>query len=172
MYIPKFFELYELLPKVFYKKYYPHRGNHLWTLFDPKVLQAADGIREEWGPMVANTWNWGGVHQYRGYRPIQGFVAGKTNDAVLTDIVLPTHSKVVIGPGIGTRFSQHVSGRAIDLIPVKADVNEIRGSIINGMYDDPRIRNITAMELDVAWLHIDVRNRNVEKYGIKLFKAI
>lgn len=146
MFVPKYFSLHELLPKAFYEQYYPHRGQSLWELFDPALLRGADAVRREFGKMVANTWYWGGVHQYRGYRPFDC--------------------------GVGSTFSQHKFGRAIDLIPVEGDVDKIRGMILQGFYDEQEIRNFTGVELAVGWLHLDTRNRRADKFGIKTFEAI
>jgi hypothetical protein len=145
-YIPQYLALYELLPKEFYGRYYPHRGNSLFTLFDERLLRAGDAVRREFGKIVVNTWKWGGHNQYRGYRPADCTV--------------------------GALFSQHRFGRALDLITVETPVETVRQRILNGEYDSPEIRFITGIELNVSWLHIDTRNQEVAKFGIKTFEAM
>ena len=127
MYIPKYFTLKEFLPQNFYEKN-KHKGQNLWFLFDERILQAADALREEYGKMVANTWAYGGTHHYRGWRPL--------------------NCKV------GAEFSQHKYGRALDLVPVFAEVDHIRDDIASREIGAA----ITCIEEDVSWLHIDCRN--------------
>lgn len=144
MFKPKYFQLYELVPQVDFERY----GNRLWYVFDDRILQAADVLRGLYGPMVVNDWHDGGSNHFRGFRP-----AGCT---------------------VGATFSQHRYGRALDLIPQETTAEKIRGDIIA----DPEIVTdwmgdllITAMETGVSWLHIDCRNHDVDRYGLKLFKA-
>lgn len=159
MYIPEHFQLQELFPQDFYEIYYPQRGANLWELIDVRVLQVLDGLREVYGSIIVNDWMWGGTNNYRGYRP-------------------PDCK-------IGARFSQHRFGRAADGIPTKTTAEKIRNQIMDHRYDinkhnmDPAIvfdhpsfRYITAFEIGITWLHFDVRNRDVHKFGIKTFEAI
>ncbi|KKM14746.1 hypothetical protein LCGC14_1702990, partial [marine sediment metagenome] len=66
-------------------------------------LYTADQIREHYGKMAANTWWWGGAHQYRGFRPF---------DCI-----------------IGAYLSQHKFGRGLDLVPAECSAKEIREDI-------------------------------------------
>ena len=128
-YIPKHFQSYELVPRETYKELEKlDKLYQVWWLFDPRILQAIDLIRKRYGRMVANTWWWGGKHHYRGFRP-----AGCT---------------------IGAKRSQHRFGRAVDLVPTQVSVEEIRSDIKGG--ED--FHWITCVEIDVSWLHVDVRN--------------
>lgn len=71
-------------------------------------------------------------------------------------------------------MSQHRYGRALDLIPMRAPAETIRQAIIEDLEmvrDDDGTFLVTAMEADVSWLHIDCRNHDVARYGIKLFAA-
>lgn len=131
-YIPHFFKPYELVPKATYDllKDKPWR---IWQLFDPRALYAGDRIRKRYGKMIANTW-WSpalvetyGYHQFRGWRP-------------------PDCQ-------IGSPWSQHRFGRALDLVPTEVDVEEIREDIKVGSF-----QYITCIEEDVDWLHFDTRN--------------
>lgn len=125
MYRPTHYKLYELVPRQLFESV---SHDLLWLVFDDRMLMAADIIREKYGPMVINNWFSGGVYQYSGYRP---------HDCQ-----------------VGAPWSQHRFGRALDLHPVKADVNEIRykirrREICSGL--------ITCIEDGVSWLHIDCR---------------
>ena len=124
-YIPKYFKPYELVPRIIYESL-PERK--IWQLFDQRVLHVADRIRERYGKMIANTWYWGGRHQYRGWR----------------------HP----GCKIGARYSQHRYGRALDLVPQQITAEEIRQDIKEGEI----FIHITCIEDEVFWLHFDVRN--------------
>ena len=126
-YIPKFFQPYELVPRSTYELL-KDRPWIIWQLFDNRVLYIGDRIRKRYGKMVANTWYWGGKHQYRGWRSS--------------------------GCPVGARWSQHRFGRAEDLVPVEVTAEEIRQDIKAG--ED--FSGITCIEDGVDWLHFDVRN--------------
>lgn len=131
MYIPKHFILEEFLPAQFFAENVAYYGIRLWLIFDERILDAADRLRGMYGPMVANTWVYGGRHQYRGYR-----------DPDCT---------------VGAKLSQHRFGRGLDLVPLKADVDEIRHDIKDkptGWY------GVNCIEEEVSWLHIDCRNHD------------
>jgi len=129
-YIPKWFRPYELIPRAIYKEMlglnWPE--DRMWQLFDPRTLYVNDKLRKRYGKMIANTYHWGGEHQYRGFRPRWCTV--------------------------GSKYSQHRYGRASDLVPVEAPVEEIRRDIIKGN----NFLYITCIEADVSWLHHDERN--------------
>lgn len=141
MHIPGYFKLYELLPKDFYNKYLSYKGDNLWFLFDDRLLKCADRLRERYGKMIANTWYWGGKHQYRGWRPFDCTV--------------------------GSAFSQHKFGRALDLVPDECTAEEIRKDILQSKNQDIFI-DITCIETKVSWLHVDVRNWDKPNKGIFL----
>lgn len=124
-YIPEHFKPYELVPKTIFRTV---SEKVIWFLFDPRILYVADHIRKRYGKMIANTWYWGGEHQYRGWRPLRC--------------------------KIGAVYSQHRFGRAIDLVPVEVTVDEIRQDIKRG----ENFHFISCIEEGVSWLHVDVRN--------------
>jgi len=130
-YIPKFFQPYELVPKETYERF-ENSLYRIWWMFDSRVLFTADVIRQRYGKMVANTWFWGGIHQFRGWRP---------GDC-----------------GVGAEFSQHKNGRALDLIPIETTAKKIREDIKKG--DDLLLKYITCIEEGefINWLHFDCRN--------------
>lgn len=129
-YIPKFFQPYELVPKATYESL-KNKPWIIWQLFDPRVLYTADKIRECYGKMIANTWYWGGIHQFRGWRGSR----------------CP----------VGARWSQHKFGRAEDLIPVEVTAEEIRRDIKVGK-NGHIFQYITCIEDKIGWLHFDTRN--------------
>lgn len=61
----------------------------------------------------------------------------------------------------GAFLSQHKFGRAADIIFEEHKAENVRNWII----ENHSFQHITGMELDVPWLHIDVRNYN----GLFLF---
>jgi len=110
--------------------YSPESEYKLWWLFDSRLLFTIDALRKRYGKMVMNTWKWGGDSQYRGWRPWN--------------------------ISVGATMSQHKFGRGGDLIPIETPVEEIRQDIIKGDHID--LKFITCIELNVFWLHVDVRN--------------
>ena len=136
-YKPDHFELYELVPKYAYQ-HIPH--DYLWGLWDSRVLWTQEQLRLRYGKMVCNTWKWGGICQYRGYRP-------------------PRCKQ-------GAIYSQHRFFGAIDSIPMEVTAEEIRQDIIQAKegfcisYADQIFQHITCIEGNVGWLHFDSRNYN------------
>jgi len=137
-YIPKYFKIEEVMPPDLCNPSDPNQ----WFFFDDRILITADRLREHYGPLVCNTWFYGGEHGLRGYRS------------------WPTK--------VGSQYSQHKFGRALDLIPIKVEAEEIRQDIIANptreMYE-----YITAIETGVSWLHIDCRNYSKARNGLLLF---
>ena len=130
-YRPKHFLLQELVPKAQFNALDRHI---LWGLIDPRILQAADALRDRYGSMLCNTWVFGGETHYRGWRP-------------------------QCSPG--ARYSQHRFGRALDLIPKHVEVDEIREDLRRfrkGIDSLDGRNHITRVENVVGWLHIDCSN--------------
>ena len=149
MYVPKYFVLQEFFPKDYLDQVHSKMGERLWLLIDNRVLWTADHLRERYGSVIANDWLWRTnrvtskyANNYRGFRP---------SDC-----------------NIGAVFSQHKYGRALDCKFKHANVEEVRQEIIyNDTFD---FKYITAIEVDVPWLHFDVRNHDKKKHGVKLIK--
>lgn len=148
LYIPSKFKLWELLPQRFYEECIADNVPEykLWSMFDGRMLYTADQLRERFGPMLVNTWRYGGSFQFRGWRPWDC--------------------------KIGARLSQHKFGRAPDLDPRDVSPEEIRADII-AQSKDPKLwfsgpyRYITCIEAGTpTWLHFDVRNWDVAKSGL------
>jgi hypothetical protein len=140
IYVPKHFQLYELVPQEEYWKYIK-KGDMFWWMFDRDLLVILDNLRNMFGKMVINDWYWGGENQYRGWRPMDIF--------------------------LGSALSQHKFGRAVDVTTLETSVNTIREYIRN---NQKRFPTLSAVEDDVSWLHIDTRNWDRTKNGILFFK--
>lgn len=68
IYVPKHFELYEVLPPVMYGRV-KKLGIIAWQMFDPYCLVTNDRLRERFGPIIINDWFWDGRFKYSGWRP-------------------------------------------------------------------------------------------------------
>lgn len=145
MYKPKHFVLQEFFPRDFYEKYHQKLGDIMWTLIDDRILWTADALRDRYGTMVVNDWLWRtdkDANNYRGFRPFDC--------------------------QIGAVFSQHRYGRALDCKFKKVTSEEVRQDIRTN--DKYTFKYITAIEVDISWLHFDCRNHDKLRYGVKLFK--
>ena len=143
MYVPEHFKLQEFFPRDFLHRVYPVLGNTMWRLMDDRLLWTADMLRNRYGTMILNDYDWGGSNQYRGFRPF---------DCV-----------------VGAEFSQHKYGRAGDCKFGKISVDEVRQEIVQSEYGEiEEFKYITAVEMGVTWLHFSVENYDVKKHGIKL----
>ena len=147
-YIPKYFKLYEWLPVYFYNKWEPVYGEGLWELlFDKRILITGDRLRERYGVMVMNDWQWRQldqyVNQYRGYRPLDC--------------------------SIGAKLSDHKKGIALDAKFKNYSVDEIREDIKKKPFDKT-FEYITCIEEGVSWLHASCRERDKVKNGIQIIR--
>lgn len=140
VFVPNYFELYELVPPDVYQRYISH-PHLLWGIFDDRLLRTISKLRFRYGSMVMNTWHWGGSHSERGWR----------------------HPDTITG----ATLSQHKFGRAGDLIPQETSAERIRQDIIAAPWH-PDFEFITCIEMDIPWLHIDTRNRNKKRHGLLL----
>ena len=138
IYIPEHFKIEELTSPDICN---PQDANQ-WFLFDERILITADLLRKRYGAINCNTWMWGGDHTFRGFR--------------------------TWATQVGSRNSQHKLGRALDLIPIEVEVEEVRSEIIANP-DREEFKFITAIESDVSWLHIDCRNYNKARNGLLIF---
>lgn len=134
MYRCKNFSIEELVPQYVYLQ----RSENAWELLDEQLLRAIDRLRDRFGRMKINDWKWGGERQWSGLRTPES----------------PFYSL----------YSQHTYGQAFDILPLDAEVDEVRGYILEHPEEFPEIGGI---ELGVNWLHVDGRNYS----GIKTFEA-
>lgn len=138
-YRTKYFRIEELVSPQTFKD----RGEKAWELLDNRLLVTLDELRERYGPMTINNWYWGGERKWSGLRTPES----------------PWYSQ----------YSQHTFGRAADILFADTTVDQVRQDIVD---DSKQFRHdeiysfITAVEDDVSWLHIDVRNCP----RLKLFK--
>jgi hypothetical protein len=133
IYIPKYFELYELLPPELYTydmmASEVARERAFATYFDRKLLETIDVVREIIGlPLICNTWFQDGNRVASGYRT-------KTCS-------------------VGAENSQHKLGKAVDLICHKMSAEEMRQKI---EANKDRLPYQIRIETGVNWLHIDTK---------------
>ena len=138
---PNNFRIEELVPKTIFE----YRKDKCWELFAPEILQTIDEIRELFqSPIIINNWMWGGVFQYRGFRPIS-YYDGKDS------------------------LSQHIRGNALDFDVKGLSAEDARKKII-GWKKDGKLNRLTALELGTSWVHIDCRqSERLNNYGLFLF---
>lgn len=148
-YIPKYFQLYELMPPELYTYDMmvseEARERAFANFFDCKLLETIDVIREIIGlPLICNTWFQDGNRKYSGLRTVQCEV--------------------------GAAHSQHKLGKAVDLICHKMTAEEMRQKIDA---NQDKLPYPIRIEADVNWLHIDVKERktNVKAGKIYYFKG-
>lgn len=138
-YKPKYFKPQELVDRETFQRF----GESSYMFFDIRLLKTIDGIREYFRkPMVINNWHLGGKFSSRGLRT-------------------PTNT-------IGAPYSQHRFGRAVDFHIFGISAEEVRKEIIKNQNIFP-FNEITAIEKDVTWVHIDFRN--IDYQGIYLFNG-
>lgn len=146
----KYFKIYELVDPEIYKK----RGERAWELFDSRLLDTLDIMREYYydkynSVMIINTWKWGGKRKWSGFR---------------------TPSSKYYSP-----TSQHSHGRAVDFLlqdrktKKYLDTQKIRDEIIENQ-NSFEFEYITCIEQfeSMGWIHYDIRNFNKLKYGLKI----
>ena len=129
MYKQKYFKLNELVPEEVLRD----RGEKAWELLDPTTLRILDNLREEFGAVYCNTYQYGGNLSQRGLR---------------TD------------PNVGATYSQHRYGRAYDVNFKNISVDDARERLIALIESgDERFLEIRAIGVHSAFLHFDTRNR-------------
>ena len=135
IYIPKYFELYELLPPELYTydmmTSEVARERAFANYFDRKLLEIIDIIRGKIikAPLICNTWFQDGNRVASGYRS----------------------SKCPVG----VTKSQHKEGKAVDLVCNKYTAEQMRQMIKENAHLLPYPIRI---EEGVSWLHIDTKD--------------
>lgn len=127
MYKCKYFKIHELVPPNVYEE----RGERAWYLLDNRMLMVIDRLREKFGLMTINNYEFGGVREWAGLR---------TSNS-------PYYSA----------YSQHSFGRAFDIIFKDTSTDRVRNHILANQEEFPEIGGI---ELGTSWLHIDGRNHD------------
>ena len=144
-YIPNFFKAEELVPPNIYNEL-DGNINKICFLFDNRLLWTIDQIRRKYGPCIINNWKSDGMFSERGLRDF--------------------NSKT------GAKWSQHKFGRAIDIdiyqgsdLSTRIPPQKIRQDILDDPWCDS-FKYITALEMDINWLHISTQNWNKKQNGI------
>ena len=122
------FRIEELVPKEVFDLI---KEDVLWELFDERLLETIDTLKEKFpeGSMTINNWLWGGNRDQSGLR---------------------TKNSKFYSP-----TSQHSIGKAIDCVFSDYKTEEVRQYVINNPKKFPYIKGI---EKDVSWCHFDVRD--------------
>lgn len=152
-YIPKYFQLYELMPPELYTYDMmvseAARERAFANFFDEKLLITIDVVREIIGlPLICNTWFQDGNRRNSGLRTMQC--------------------------SVGAAQSQHKLGKAVDLICHKMSAEEMRQKI---KANEDKLPYPIRIEDGVNWLHIDVKDRKVHpthpanRFKIYFFKG-
>ncbi|NDO73080.1 D-Ala-D-Ala carboxypeptidase family metallohydrolase [Shewanella sp. SE1] len=131
MYECKHFKIYELVDR----QTYTDRGDRAWQLFNPRLLELLDQLRELFdAPITVNTWKWGGQFENRGLR---------------------TSASPYYRP-----YSQHSFGRAVDFDVRGLSADQARERIIEWFNAGLLEVDSITLELGVNWVHLDIRNAN------------
>jgi hypothetical protein len=136
MYRCQHFDVRELVPEETYRV----MGYKAWWLLDTRLLITLDALRERFGPVIVNTWWSLRLVDAYGHRNQSGFRTRGHYSSMVK--FLRSHS-------------QHKYGRAVDCLFADVSVGGVREFIVANPDVFPLI---TAVEKDVPWLHIDVRN--------------
>ena len=117
---------------------YEKRGQKAWELLDERALVTLDTLRDNLGVCTVNNYYFGGSRKWSGLRTPES----------------PYYSPT----------SQHSLGKAFDCLFKTVSAEEARQHILSNRDLYP---HITGLELDVSWLHFDIRNAT----PIKVFTA-
>jgi hypothetical protein len=124
----KYFKLQEIIDKETYET----EGQNAWLHFSTDALIMLDDLREFFGvPITVNNWHTGGTFQFRGYRP-------------------PSYPKSLSPLG-----SAHRYGMAFDCDIKGFSAERARTEILENK-DSPLLANITRLEGDKNWVHLDM----------------
>lgn len=127
----RFFEIYELVPRDRYEV----MGEDAWALFDQKLIDTLDWIREKTElPITINDWKWNGNFELRGWRP---------KDCP-----------------VGAKKSAHKEGMAADFMVGNWTAAKFR-LWLSSVEDE--LPHPIRCESQVTWCHIDTRNNTNEK---------
>ena len=143
--------LEELVDPLTFKRF----GDRAYEFLSPSLLWSIDGVWEllqrETGkrPVITiNDWKWGGKLEWCGLRTSSCFV--------------------------GSLYSPHRRGQAMDLHVKEMKAEEVRKMILNFQHIDYELKYITKMEhkkdgVPISWVHISCENFDKGKEGIHLF---
>jgi hypothetical protein len=139
----KHFAVFELVDRATYDA----EGDKALDRFNPKILEAIEGIREFFAvPMIINNWYLGGSFQWRGWR---------------------TPEKAA---ELGAPNSEHAKGNAFDFDIQGLTAQQVRDKIVANQ-DNPLLANITRLEANTTWVHADCKELVLPEKRIYLFHA-
>jgi len=121
----KHFNIKELVSRKTYEEF----GTGAWQLFDPKIIEVIDWIRDQLNaPITVNNWSWGGQFENRGYRD-ENCTVGKAKSA-------------------------HKQGMALDFDVKGMTAYEVRQWLFHHADELP---HSIRCEEGVNWVHVDTR---------------
>lgn len=122
------------------REMYEKYGDAAWRYVDVRLIQTIDKLKEHFnlGTMSINTYGFGGNREWSGIRT-------------------PDSKWYSYG-------SQHSFGNAFDIVFSMYSAEEVRDYIINKQHE---YSSIKGLELEVSWVHLDVRNED----ELVLFRA-
>lgn len=145
-YKPNNFRVEEIFSPEVIAKYSSTNIDNIWALMDYRALWTLERLRDRFGVTIVNDYCFGGVNKLRGYRsPIE--------------LIDRKHflNTSTFRPMFSSFYSQHCLGRAIDCKFKNISAEEVRADIkLNSALAS--LRYIGAIELNVSWLHFDVRS--------------
>jgi len=115
------------------KKMYEKYKEKAWRYVDVRLIESIDKLKEHFnlGTMTINNYQWGGNREWSGIRT-------------------PDSTYYSYG-------SQHSFANAFDIMFSDYTADEVRNYIIDNQHEFPHIKGL---ELDVTWVHLDVRNED------------
>lgn len=141
IYVPDHFKAEEVFPPDMISE-----DMTIWCYMNPLVTMTMDRLREKYGVAFMNTYGLSkrlqkayGTHYFRGWRT--------------------KNCKV------GSLLSQHKMGCAGDMVFASTSAESIRADILAQPYDTA-FEFITCIEMEVGWLHFDVRPWDKVNKGI------
>ena len=126
-YRPRHFAIQELV----YPEIYESRSWRCWELLDERALRSLSAIREKFGPLTVNDWHWGGNYKESGLRSFT--------------------------TQTGAKLSQHRFGRAFDIKPKEAVIQDVYEYILGHPREFKFISTLENIEATPTWVHFDTR---------------
>lgn len=127
----KYFKIHELVPKHIYEEF----GEDAWRFVSPKLIDTIDTLKEDFGmgTMTINNYFWGGERNWSGLR---------------------TPSSSYYSPTSRHSLDENNHFLAIDAVFSAYPASEVRSKILR---EPDRYPHVKGIELDVSWVHVDVR---------------
>lgn len=132
----KNFYFHELVPIEIYNRY----GDNSRWFIRPEIISLAEFYRSYFdAPVTINNWYWGGDWQWRGYRTPQC--------------------------SVGSKYSQHRLGCAIDMNIKGITPDEIRNEIManQDIFMNEGLTTLEHKDYAPTWVHSDIRNTGLKE---------